>query len=423
MKIAVWHNLPSGGGKRLLHRVVEGLLAHGHRVEAWCPPTADASYLPLRECIPEHVVPFSWDEPSVRGRLSYLLWEYRNMADNIAAMDRHADRCATEINGGGFDVLFAHACRFLRVTAIGRLVKMPTVLYLGEPFRTLYEAAPRLPWLALPPGSGPAWAPKAIKRSLRDLVRIQALRLQAREECDNAAAFDQILVNSYFSRESVLRAYGVDARVCYPGIASDRFLSLGLPRERVVVGLGAIDRAKGVDTAIRAIATIPEAQRPELLWVGNYTNPLYQGEVEVLAKTLSVKLVTKVSVSDAELVDVLNRAAVMIYASRLEPFGMAPLEANACGMPVVAIAEGGIRETIVDGMNGLLVRERRPELIGQALARVLDDHALARALGERGRACVVDNWSWEKTVQCVEDNLEEVVARRLSGSTRGSELL
>ena len=414
MKIAVWHNLPSGGGKRLLHELVSRLLARGHHIESWCPPTADPSYLPLREIIPEHVVPLSWAEPCIRGRWSYLLWEYRNMADNIAAMDRHSERCATEMKAGGFDVIFAHACRFLRVTAMGRLGKIPAVLFLGEPFRTLYEAAPRLPWLALPRGSGPAWTPKAIKRALKDLVRIQALRLQAREECDNAAAFDEILVNSYFSRESVLRAYGLDARVCYPGIASDRFRPLGLPRDRVVVGVGAIDRAKGVDTAIRAIATIPEAQRPELLWIGNFTNPLYQGEVESLAKDLSVTLVTRISVSDEELVDVLNRASVMIYVSRLEPFGMAPLEANACGTPVVAIAEGGIRETIVDGVNGLLVPDRRPDLIGRALARVLDDRALACALGERGRALVVDNWSWERTVERVEVSLEEVVARRTS---------
>jgi glycosyltransferase involved in cell wall biosynthesis len=418
MRIAIWHNLPSGGGKRLLHQLVEGLLGRGHSIESWCPPTADPSYLPLRELVPEHLLPFSWDEPRVRGTLSYLLWEYRDMADNIAAMDRHCQRCAAEINDGGFDVLFAHPCRFLRVTAIARFVKIPTVLFLHEPFRALYEAAPRLPWLALPPGSGPAWAPKAIKRALKDLVRIQALRLQAREECDNAAAFDQILVNSYFSRESVLRAYGLEARVCYPGVATDRFRPLGLPRDRVVVGLGAIDRAKGVDTAIRAIAMIPEAQRPELLWICNYTNPVYQGEVEALAKASSVTLVTRVSVSDEELVDVLNRAAVMIYASRLEPFGMAPLEANACGTPVVAIAEGGIRETIVDGMNGLLVPERRPDLIGQALARVLDDRALARALGERGHANVVDNWSSERSVVRVENCLHEVVSRRASTPNR-----
>src|SRR5229473_3089346 len=57
MKIAIWHNLPSGGGKRALYDHVRGLVARGHEVEGWCPPTADRSYLPLSTIVPEHVVP------------------------------------------------------------------------------------------------------------------------------------------------------------------------------------------------------------------------------------------------------------------------------------------------------------------------------------------------------------------------------
>ena len=57
MKIAVWHNLPSGGGKRALYNHVRGLRERGHTLESWCPPTADQNYLPLSELIAEHVVP------------------------------------------------------------------------------------------------------------------------------------------------------------------------------------------------------------------------------------------------------------------------------------------------------------------------------------------------------------------------------
>ena len=57
MRIAVWHNLPSGGGKRALYYHVRGLVERGHSVEAWCPSTSDRNYLPLSELITEHVVP------------------------------------------------------------------------------------------------------------------------------------------------------------------------------------------------------------------------------------------------------------------------------------------------------------------------------------------------------------------------------
>ena len=43
----------------------------------------------------------------------------------------------------------------------------------------------------------------------------------------------------------------------------------------------------------------------------------------------------------------IHSTAAMLYAPRLEPFGLAPLEANACGLPVIAVPEGGVRETVV----------------------------------------------------------------------------
>ncbi|MHB1599044.1 MAG: hypothetical protein ACYCXY_09175 [Acidimicrobiales bacterium] len=56
MRIAVWHNLPSGGGKRALYDQIRGLLELGHYVESWCPPSADQSFLPLGDLVTEHVV-------------------------------------------------------------------------------------------------------------------------------------------------------------------------------------------------------------------------------------------------------------------------------------------------------------------------------------------------------------------------------
>src|SRR5438034_4095223 len=55
MRIAVWHNLPMGGGKRALYEHVCGLVQRGHYVEAWCPPTAPQTYLPLSPMIKEHI--------------------------------------------------------------------------------------------------------------------------------------------------------------------------------------------------------------------------------------------------------------------------------------------------------------------------------------------------------------------------------
>ncbi len=240
MKIAVWHNLSSGGGKRALYYHVRGLVERGHTVEAWCPPTADPSYLPLRDLIPEHVVPFDWTPPSDRGPIGRLLTQYRETTRRLAAMDRHCRACAEEINRGGYDVLFANACIYFRTTSIGRHIRIPSVLYLGEPFRWLYEALPELPWVALPSPESQTWSWRYWRRFLHNLVDVQACRIQAREELQSARGFGTILVNSWFSRESVIRAYGLNPRVCQLGIDTALFVEQGRSRERFVVGLGAI---------------------------------------------------------------------------------------------------------------------------------------------------------------------------------------
>lgn len=404
MKIAVWHNLPSGGGKRSLYDHIRGLLAKGHTVESWCPSTADQTYLPLSEIITERVLPLNWKSRSNRTFVNRLRNRYYTGIDKITAMDEHCHQCADEINAGDFDLLFVNPCTFFRTTAIGHYVKIPKVLYLQEPYRWLYEAMPRLPWLALAESSKPWWQSRSYTYAfIENLLDVQALRVQARQELKNAQAFDLILVNSLFSRESVQRAYGLDSKVCYLGIDTDLFEPLHLPRENMVIGLGGIYSGKGLERSVRAIGTIQSSERPSLVWIGNFADTNYLAEIDKLAASLGVDFVPKVRISDREIVILLNQASVMIYTPILEPFGFAPLEANSCGTPVVAIAEGGIRETIQHGINGLLVNGNEPVKIGTAISMFLNNKELVNEMGKKARDHVLKLWSLEKAV----DRLEE----------------
>ncbi len=400
MRIAVWHNLPSGGGKRALYNHVQGLVARGHHVEAWCPPTADQTYLPLSDLIVEHVVDLEW--PVRHRRTDY--WQLTLQTErSLAAMAAHCQTCAEAIDSGGFDILFANSCKFFRTPPIGRQARTPAVLYLQEPYRWLFEALPRLPWLAAPRSTRPWWSIKRWRVAFTDRREIQNVRVQARDEVDNAAAYARILVNSYFSRESVLRAYGLDSVVCYLGIDVEQFPFQDGQREDLIVSLGSITPEKNVRFCIDAIGTLP-APRPKLVWVGNIANPQYQTDMIRLANDRQVELEMRVRVSDAELQEILGRAMVMVYAPRLEPFGLAPLEANACGVPVVAVAEGGVRETVVDGVTGLLV-ENNPAAMGVAIQRLRSDPALARRLGEHGKQIVDKKWSIESATIRLEAEL------------------
>ena len=88
------------------------------------------------------------------------------------------------------------------------------------------------------------------------------------------------------------------------------------------------------------------------MWIGNVAIPSYLQEMQALAVARDVVFEPKIGITDQEVLDILGRALTVLYAPRLEPFGLAPLEANACSIPVLAVAEGGVRETIIDEVNG-----------------------------------------------------------------------
>jgi glycosyltransferase involved in cell wall biosynthesis len=406
MKIAVWHNLPSGGGKRALYYHVAGLLERGHTLESWCPTSADRDYLPLGELINEHVLPLDW-QPRAEKKLAARLTTLRlDPLTRIEALDRHCRQCADEINRGDFDLLFANSSLYQAVSSIGRYVRLPKVIYLQEPTREFFEAMPDPLWNALPAAAS-YLSPAYFRDYLKDLIKTQTWRAMLREEVRNAKAFDAVLVNSFYSRESIMRAYGLDAKVCYLGVDSEKFVDLNLPRENFVVGLGAFVKLKNVEFALRSLAEMSEP-RPRLVWIGNAADPLYLEAMKLLAAELGVDFEPRVKIDDDELVNILNRALLMIYTSRLEPFGLAPLEANACGTPIVAIAEGGVRETIIDGTNGLLV-DNDPRAMAAAIKRLSDDPAYAHRLGQTGRQQVIERWSVKASVERLEQRLEAAV--------------
>jgi glycosyltransferase involved in cell wall biosynthesis len=410
MKIAIWHNLPSGGAKRSFYYEVRELLRRGHTIESWCPPTADQSFLSIGDLAPEHVVPLDWQDTRLTNPLGRLLSPYRNIVGKLAAMDEHCRRCAEQINRGGFDILFGNGCMFFRVTAISRFVDIPKTIYLGEPYRWLYEALPQLPWVA-PPPLRQNWRTRGyLKARLIDELRVRGLRVQMREELRNAQAYDSILANSLYSRESLLKAYGISARLRYPGIDTDLFARRDLPREDYVVGVGAIAREKNIGLIVEALGAI-EGPRPRLIWIGNVATPDHLEDLKRLAALRGVAFEPRLRVSDDELIDTLNRALAMVYAPRLEPFGLAPLEANACGLPVVAVAEGGVRETIVDGVNGLLV-EHDPAAMARAIERLRDSPDFARQLGDSAERLVHERWSLPASIDRLERRFEEVLHAR-----------
>ena len=412
MNIAVWHNLPSGGASRALHQHIKGLAGRGHQLTVYTTSMADSAYLDVEQYAGvAKIVPLSL---TIRIR-----HQYRDQLRSLALLpDTQIDwmmaacrQSAEQIRAGKHDVLFANSCQHFMMPYIGRFIDLPKVLYLGEPNRSLFEAFPTQRWAALPPAAG-RWREAAYRKAFwNDIFEQRQARVRVREEIANYHSFDTVLLNSYFSNESVLKAYGSGGEVCYLGIDTDLFPHLNLARKSFVLGLGAFFPHKRPDTAIRTLAQLPVTHRPPLIWVGNMGNQAYVAEMKWLATQLGVDFQPRERVPQAELIELLNTATCLLYTSELEPFGFAPLEANACGLPVVAVAEGGIRETVIDERNGLLA-PRDPAQLAAAVNRLMADTELQRRLSEQGRTWVAENWSTKLAIDRLESALAKAVDRR-----------
>jgi glycosyltransferase involved in cell wall biosynthesis len=415
MKIAVWHNLPSGGGKRALYDPVKGLRDRAHSIEVYCPDGAEVNYLDLRAFGRIHRLPLPNQGPS-------FPWCNRLFAtDRLRHLRRmlwHCREAAEKINGSDCDVVFANSCRSFYMSLLSLFLRKPCLIYLGEPYRPHHEAMPDNPWLLGTLHCTSVLRPAFWWRFLKDARRAFRRRLENTYEIESAKRYDTILVNSAFSRESVSRAYGVDSRVCYLGIDTEKFHPSPVPKGDYVVSVGTLSHMKGPDRVISALAKVPRQIRPALHWICNAQDATYRQQVEKQTQEAGVRLDVSVLVSDEELVRQLQGATAMIYAPRLEPFGLAPLEANACGTPAIGVAEGGVRETVQDGVNGILARDAHADGVAEAIRALIESPSLQKKLSCQAVKHVRGHWDMRSGIDRIETHLIELAKRHSDAGSR-----
>jgi glycosyltransferase involved in cell wall biosynthesis len=401
MRIAIWHNLPSGGGLRALDDQLRGLAGRGHELHVWAPPSA--SRPPSIDVATTHrEVPLTLPADERIG-LRGLRSAWRGRREGLDALAGHASRCAREISDVRPDLVLAHPCQFVRVPAIGHYLDTPSVLYLQEPNRRLYEATSGSPWAAHRVTR--TLRPSSLRKFATELIRTELTRVQVATETAWINGFDEVLVNSSFTRESVLRAYGRCSHVCSLGIDDERFEFQDRPAHvrGNVLSVGALVPEKNVVFLVRAVAAAGPSVR-RFTWVANYVDSPYLKVVEQAAANAGILLDLRTAVTDHELLESCAEADLFVYAPRLEPFGLAPLEANATGLPVIAVAEGGVRETVIEGVNGIFA-EHDEALFGAAVADLLGDPARLRALGHSARTHVEKHWPLGASIDRLERRL------------------
>jgi len=380
VRIALYHNLPPGGALRFLREVVRRSSAtHSYDLYRVVDPTGHIDTPDGVSALIKSVndIPYRWHWHSAPARLVNV----RNAIELAALWDAEA-RIARAIDAGGYDLCFVNSCRVTHSPSLLTRLETPTLYFAQEPRRQTFERELR----------------KTIYSAsthLRHKVLMHTEdALLAAADRRAAAAASVLACNSIFSAETLYWAYARTARVVPLGVDTELFRPSGTSRDDYVLSVGALDPVKGFATIIEALGMLPAARRPALKLAFERRRPGYDSCLLDLAKRQGVRLELCQGVADAQLVNLYSSAIATVCAARLEPFGLTPLESLSCGTPVVAINEGGYRESVADGINGVLVAPTREGLAGGIDAVIAgrltsDPGELRASVGER---------TWDSTV-------------------------
>jgi D-inositol-3-phosphate glycosyltransferase len=210
-----------------------------------------------------------------------------------------------------------------------------------------------------------------------------------------------------------LRAMGIDTAkisIAPCGVDLDLFRPSGAaehrPRSHRILTVGRLVPRKGVDLVIRALPLLREAgfADVELLIVGGGGGAAVLGadpearRLHELARKLGVQeqVTLRGQVPRDDMPGILRSADAVVCTPWYEPFGIVPLEAMACGVPVVAAAVGGLTDTVVDRATGLHVPPRDPAAIARAVGELLASRELRQELGRAGQQRARSRYSWDR---------------------------
>lgn len=396
MRIAIYQNLPSGGAKRALLEWAKRL-AVAHEIDVIALSEADHEFCDLRPYVREYLV-FDYVPrglfKSPFGRLNQLQrWR------DLGTLQEIGVQIAERLNSGSYDVVFANPCQRTLIPTFLQFMRIPVVYYLHEPFGPSFKRKITRPYLKT--SSWREWS-----RQIDPFIRMYHQRLEEIRHKGIDHTY-RLLSNSGFTQAQIRLDYGVEAPVCRCGVNTADFRPLScITKEAHVLSVGELTPRKGFDFLIESLAQISENKRPPLRLVSNWIDPTERIYLEALAAENHVRLEILFRLNAQQLAVEYNKAILCVYSPVAEPLGLVPLEAMACGTPVVGVAEAGVCETVRHDETGLLV-ERNVLPFADAVVRLLENESLRAQFAIEGPKYIERDWSWSQSTTGIESHLME----------------
>ena len=191
-----------------------------------------------------------------------------------------------------------------------------------------------------------------------------------------------------------------------------------------LVSAGRLVRRKGYDTTIEALTRLPET---ELLIAGggDATAEPEHDRLLTLADQLGVADRVRLigQLGRTEMPALLRSADLVVCSPWYEPFGIVPLEAMACGVPVVASAVGGMLDSVVDGVTGAHVPPRDPAALADVIGALLDAPDHRAELSRAGLERVRSRYSWDRVAADTAAVYQRTVRRQSTETARVAPLV
>lgn len=327
--------------------------------------------------------------PSALGWRVHKAVKTAQLLRDMKTFEHRARVDAGIIDASGCDAVLLHLCCFTNAPLLIKHLRTPSFWFCHEPTRSLFDTAEQL---------------IDAKFGLCDRIY---RRKRRSVEISCARAAEIVLCNSEFSREFILRSYGIDGVVCRLGVDTAKFVPGNSRKKNQVICWGPLWPLKGLDFIIRSVARIPEPLRPNVVFPWTRGSDTYRRELEVLSQEIGVLLEMPRGLSDTDLLNRIHDSKACVYAVKMEPLGLVPLEAMAAGLPVVGVREGGVRETVLHGVTGFLCVRNEQEF-ATSLSQLLQDDNVRNRMARGAAEYVRREWTWGKAIA----ELEALLADR-----------
>ena len=357
-KIAIIHNLPSGGALRMLTEIINRYSSKCE-IDIFSISTKKPTVINNTNLLWYKVKPW-------KGFIPYNIWI-------IFKLSKIHKSIAKKINWTKYDLVFVTHDYFTKSPYILRNIKTKNILYLcQEAQREYYE-------------SSKYHAPN-IKDKIVKILRLPIKLIDER----NVRFASHIICNSRFSKKILEKIYKKKCEIVYPGVDNNIFNPGKGIKKNMILCVGGINKIKGQDFIIESLR--PLLRKYSLVLIGNGRSVDVKA-IEKLADNLNIKISN--NVDDIELKKYYQDSKVTCIAAYNEPFGLTSVESQSCSTPVVSVNQGGPKETIINGKTGYLSSRNKNEYL-EKVKKAIENH---KEMGNNGVKNVQKKWLWEYTLR------------------------